>query len=320
MNKETSCIFHNNGGGVLSFESKGFLYFDQITTALCKDRSLPTISDRSDLAILICHNYREKQITERTLNHLGYNDYHILGQGIKRWDNIIKISLVLDFIKESRATYIMVLDGIDVAVCGDPSLVVERFRAIPECEMLCNAETVSYPSSAGLARSDPEAANKLELIENFERSHYDTKFSHLNAGCYIARRESLVEFLEAGWKIRNEIGRAKFNTDDQRVLRALHRRFYPRIQMDSTCRIFQCLYGVRKEDVSTTYSLSDSWSSRLRQAPLLLEKAHHIAVNEVRLVSRKVRRSGDSVSEGLQRRFPRQHEVLRRIKNRLIQG
>jgi len=88
--------------------------------------------------------------------------------------------------------------------------------------MLFNGELVSYP--------------KNDEIALFERScyHAESPFCYLNSGVWIARTEFLKEVIGDILSIRSSRPRS-----DQEIYRKLHKKYYPKIQVDSKCEIFQ---------------------------------------------------------------------------------
>jgi len=263
-------VLHNNGARKSTFKSRGYLYFDQITRQLLRDRDILMVaSPCTGVDIVVCHNLHSS-ITEATLKHVGAK-YHRLGTGLKSWENLLKIRLTLDFLERSTAEYILHLDGGDVAICGDPVTVVERFEARRDCELLLGAELEPWPGYQELRRCE-EDVDKIARIEQFERTHATGPYRHLNSGCYIGRRLFLRRFLNDAWDLRGFLHSPEFQGSDQVLFRELYRTHYPAVRLDERAEIFQCLFAVPRDQIRTKYLLSDGLCSRVKQASLVKQK------------------------------------------------
>ena len=251
---ETPLAFHANGGFRLPLINKGPVFADLIEQSFFQ-KAKKQFSTPSNLDILLCHNYPEAPLAERCLNHLGIAGYQVLGREISSFRNFYKIPLVLDHVKKhSTAEYILHLDARDVLLLDNPEKIVKRFITQFSCDILFNAEKGSHPSLfPGIPTEDQP---KIRAIEQFEQSTYPGPFFHLNSGCYIGKREAVIEMLEEA--VSHEGFLASYLHDDQGIFRDIHRRWYPRIQIDHPCRIFQCLYLIKREELKTSYPIR-SW-------------------------------------------------------------
>ena len=249
---KTPLVFHANGGFRLPLSNKGPVFADLIEQNFFQKKTR-TNSKPDNLDILLCHNYPEAPLAERCLNHLGMAGHQVLGKEISTFRNFYKISLVLDYVrKHSTADYILHLDARDVLLIDDPKMIVDRFIAQFSCDILFNAEKGSHPGIyPGIA---PDDQTKIRAIEQFEQSTYPGPFFHLNSGCYIGHRAAVIEMLEEA--VSQEGFLASFPNDDQGIIRDVHRRWYPRIQIDHQCLIFQCLYLMKKEELKTPYQIT----------------------------------------------------------------
>ena len=249
-------VFHANGGFNLPLINKGPVFADVIEQKIFQ-KETRQYSKPHNLDILLCHNYPGAPLAERCLNHLGIAGYHVLGQEISTFRNFYKLPLVLEYLtKHSTAEYILHLDARDVLLIDNPKIIVDRFLAKFSCDILFNAEKGSYPSIVlGIA---PEDQPKIRAIEQFEKSTYLGPFFHLNSGCFIGRRAAIIEMLEEA--VSQEGFLASFPDDDQGIIRDIHRRWYPRIQIDHQGQIFQCLYLMKKEELKIPYQIK-SWAT-----------------------------------------------------------
>lgn len=253
---ETPLVFHANGGFRLPLINKGPVYADVIEQCFFQKKK-KQFSSPKNLDILLCHNYPEAPLAERCLNHLGIAGYHVLGREISTFRNFYKIPLVLDYLKKhSTADYILHLDARDVLLIENPEIIVDRFITKFSCDILFNAEKGSHPGI--FFDIAPEDQAKIRAIEQFEKSTYTGPFFHLNSGCFIGHRAAIIEMLEEA--VSQEGFLVSFPNDDQGIIRDIHRRWYPRIQIDHQCQIFQCLYLMKMDELKTPYQIG-SWAT-----------------------------------------------------------
>jgi hypothetical protein len=283
--QDASLVFHDNGRPVLPELSQGHVYWNSLARQCFQDEKLAGSGRRpSDLEIIVCHNYRDTPDTVRSLEYLGINDFVHLGGDVPRlrWQNFIKLQLVLDHLQNNcSAKYILHLDAGDVLVAADPMIILQRFLEEFDCGALFNCEKISSPGShmrQGAAIPDAlsnknsfflnvammwfgnynlalDDVEKNFRIEAFERAHSNTVFPHLNSGCYIGRRDYLIELLSAAIAIKGFISTPSFNTSDQILVRENYRSHFPDLQIDDNCRIFQCMYLTNPAEVKSTYAL-----------------------------------------------------------------
>ena len=251
-NIETPLVFHANGGFRQPLINKGPVYAEVIEKCFFQKQK-KQYSKPKNLDILLCHNYPAVPLTERCLSHLGITGYQVLGRDISQFRNFYKIPLVLDYLKKhSTAEYILHLDARDVLLVDDPKIIVDRFTASFSCDILFNAEKGSNPGFAlGLPAEDQQ---KIQTIEQFEQSTYTGPFFYLNSGCFIGSRTAIVEMLEEA--VTQEGFLVSFPNSDQGIIRDIHRRWYPRIQIDHQCHIFQSLYRIKKEELKAPFPIS----------------------------------------------------------------
>ena len=100
----------------------------------------------------------------------------------------------------------------------------------------------------------------LSRIEEFEEATYQPPFQYLNAGCFIGRKECILDLFSEALRTRKQLQLSSrlyhgdcMHDDDQAVLRELHRRHYPRIQLDHGNKVFQNLYATERSEISARY-------------------------------------------------------------------
>lgn len=216
-----------------------------------------------DLDIVLCTTYASKQYTEKILEYLGINDFTVLGRNLESWKHIYKLELIIDHIeKHPRPGLLLHLDAPDVLVTGDLQPVVDCFNSDFDCDILFSAEKNSAPGSSTTREITESEVGFLSRIEAFEEANYQAPFQYLNAGCFIGRKEAILELFAEALRTREQLdlssrlhhGDYLYN-DDQLVLRELHRRHHPRIQLDHENMMFQNLYATQRSEVAARHPL-----------------------------------------------------------------
>jgi hypothetical protein len=178
-----------------------------------------------NITFLTWRNLPDQGSFEQSLSRLGYTCV-VLGQEIKRWENIAKIGLNREALARIDTEYVMACDSHDVVMLGDPAIVLDHFESIPGCEMLCNAEKNHWPR--GLYTKD------------FEEAVAEKPFCYLNSGVWIARTAFARELAEEATLVQPPQGWSG-GWDDQGVFKMLYQRHYPVMRVDDHCRVFQSL-------------------------------------------------------------------------------
>ena len=183
-----------------------------------------------------------------------------LGRQLEAWQHIQKLKLIVDYIEKNPEPRILLhLDAPDVLVIGDLRHTMDCFNSEFGCDLLLGAEKNSMPSLQSAVNLTDRDARFLNRIEQFERAIYRYPFQHLNAGCFIGSKESILElFSEAlnsrkQWRLSSRMWHGDLmHDDDQVVLRELHRKNYPRIQIDHENKVFQNLYATKRSEISAS--------------------------------------------------------------------
>jgi hypothetical protein len=227
-----------------------------------RDKSLKGQLQRpADLDIVLCTTRATKQYTENILEYLGIDDFVVLGRHLEAWKHIYKLELIVDYIKNNPQPELLLhLDAPDVLVIGDLQAAVDHFHSDFDCDLLFGAEKNSAPGSKTTGGIMPSEVRFLSRIETFEEASYQAPFQYLNAGCFIGRKEYILDVFSEALRTRKQMnlssrlgyGDYMYN-DDQLVLRELHRKHYPRIQLDHRNRIFQNLYATTKSEISAKH-------------------------------------------------------------------
>ena len=127
----------------------------------------------------------------------------------------------------------------DVLLLKDANGIIDAFENDFDCDMLFNGELISYPENEELA--------------NFEKSIYkESPFRYLNSGVWIAKTEFLNEVIGDILEFRSSRPKS-----DQEIYRKLHRKYFPRVQVDNKCKIFQCTCSAQKKFLRQSQWASD---------------------------------------------------------------
>lgn len=257
-------IFHNNGKLRVFVDRKRFqLNFGPANCLLLESllRQQSGLKGKlrkpADLDIVLCTTQAAKQYTENILEYLGISDFVVLGRSLENWKHIYKLELIVDHIRSNPEPGLLLhLDAPDVLVTGDLQPVVDCFLSDFKCDLLFGAEKNSAPGSRTTRGITKPEVGFLSRIEEFEEANYPPPFQYLNAGCFIGRKECILDLFSEALHTRRTLqlgsrlhhGDYMYN-DDQLVLRELHRKHYPRIQLDHGNRIFQNLYATRRSEI-----------------------------------------------------------------------
>ena len=231
---------------------------------LFKDKSLKgQLQKPDDLDIVLCSTHLAKQYTENILEYLGINDFRVLGKDLENWKHIYKLQLIVDHIKRyPKPELLLHLDAPDVLVVDDLQAAVDSFHADFECDLLFGAEKNSAPGSKTTRDITESEVRFLSRIEAFEEAAYEHPFCYLNAGCFIGRKEYILDLFSEALHTRKHLqlssrlhhGDYMYN-DDQLVLRELHRIHYPRVQIDHGNIIFQNLFAIERSEIFANHRM-----------------------------------------------------------------
>jgi predicted O-methyltransferase YrrM len=183
-----------------------------------------------DLTIITWHSGARPAkpcgVLEKSLQRLGVEPL-VLGRGLTPWQNIAKFRLTAEALERVTTPFVMGVDSCDAVVVGDPAVLTQGFRQHFACDLLFNAtgsrcwpelpEFVAFESSlplAGIARG----------------RHW------LNSGVFIGRTDFCRDFFR---QMAAETPVARYEYSDQAVIKQAWPRWYPRVQIDYQCLLFQ---------------------------------------------------------------------------------
>ena len=288
-------ILHDNGRTRAFVDSRrlvpnlGPVYCRVLKKEVLADRRLRghAVKPRT-LDVVLCSTRPSKQYTERGLDALGIDGYVVLGRNLSEWKHVHKIQLVLDYvIRHPGPELLLHLDATDVLVVGELQTATDVFQNEFSCDLLFGAEKGSAPGSNTTAGITTVEKSFIERIEEFERDTYRAPACHLNAGCFIGRKEAIRELFtkvlkdRESWPISSELSNGNLLADDdQLILRELHRTHHPRVQIDHQNAVFQNLFAIKRSELAV--------DRRVVHGPtFFVELLKHLAF----LIGNRVRRS-----------------------------
>jgi hypothetical protein len=148
------------------------------------------------------------------------NKCTVMGSDIKEWNNVKKISLIIDFLKLNKTEYILSCDSSDVVIFSLDK-IIEKFLN-KSCEILFNAEKNVWPRGY-----------------NNEKEWFREPFCYLNAGVCIGKRESMLQFYEQCLSLI-----MPNDQSEQKIVKQTFYKWYPKILIDDDCSVFQTLNGI----------------------------------------------------------------------------
>jgi hypothetical protein len=212
---------------------------------LCKKET------KDELTIITWNSTGLKGYCEQSLEKWGL-DYLTLGEDIRNWRNVNKITTALEIIDSIKTPYVMALDCFDVIVLRDPYEAVEKFKTM-DCDMLFNGEKNYYPDYGLMATGNYAITDKWK---KYEISLAKSEWKFLNSGTFIVKtqfyKEFLIKCLERYDTIKNSAESLplpqnpsykkypdfKISNSDQLIAHWMHYDYYPRIKIDYKMEIF----------------------------------------------------------------------------------
>jgi hypothetical protein len=143
-----------------------------------------------------------------------------------------KPHLLHENLNEVTTKYIMGWD-VDIFFTDHPNRVVERFENEFDCEWLFNAENTCFP----MTRPRRQAMGLYRKWKEHTDLVGDSPFKYLNSGLFIAKVDFFREIFE------DIINTPLFEDQtDQGQFHQVYKKYFPQMQIDYGCRIFQSLY------------------------------------------------------------------------------
>lgn len=173
-----------------------------------------------DVQIITWNNTNKKGMLELSLDHLGV-PYVTLGQGIKKWQNFMKIELTINQINKLTANYIIGIDSFDALVINDPNIIIDRFKTLKHNMIfnygITNFPPIGYPNlNAGVWVGKKETALRL-FSKSLENKKIVTKLTNMawREQPYIKYAAKLLESeigVDSKYEIFQVINRKNFSS------------------------------------------------------------------------------------------------------------
>ena len=261
----TSPVFlHSHGWGPHPEKTKMFHIFNQIKQKLLSEPSQKTGSI-PDLTIIAFNNKKQKYALEECLDHFEV-PYLCLGKNVKKFNLADKLDLTFEALKNIKTKYILAADAKDVLMLDHPNKALEIFKKEFNCKMLFQASLIHFPT-----------INTKE----FEESVAKTRFRYLNAGLMIGETEFVRKMFNKAAEIMS-----KKKTEwyfDQEIFKRFYKKYYPQIQIDQECRIFQSL-----KRVNIAFHNNDCYTPILKGYPYFLNYIYSVTKRHLKTVKKKM--------------------------------
>lgn len=176
------------------------------------------------------YNNKPLGLFEKSLSKRGLAA-SVLGENVIPWKNCLKLPLLVNHLKLLDKPYVLIADSSDVILCKKIDDIIERFERF-ECDALFNGEKISWPVL-------PYHLSKFE-----PSLHPDC---YLNAGLWLARTEFALELATAA---RDAWVPDNLAHSEQVHFKYVYPQFYPRMQVDSRCEIFQGMNRVTDDEIN----------------------------------------------------------------------
>lgn len=175
-----------------------------------------------DLTIVTWNNTNKKGCFELQLDTLGMN-YLCLGQNLKWTTNQLKPLTLKQEIPHIKTKYVLCADSFDVLILDDLHDLIARFSKF-DTGVLFNATCCVFPY-----------LNNHRQIE--QELCPEPPFQFFNSGLFVGETQFVASLLEA-----LPFDDPEFRNSDQYLFRQVYHKWYPDIQIDWCCEMFQIMY------------------------------------------------------------------------------
>ena len=254
--EKLSEIRTNNSKKAFDFSECDIFTFDNLgTTGMlfdsCQELGVPIVnlgepSLFEELKSKYVPGEKWKWVSEGTTSRLKLkNDFLLMH----------KLFAIYDYLQSNQTKqYFFFFDQSDVTLTNSPSEKLEVFKD-KQCGMLFNAESrCMYWPMIMRRHKQYRDVNKYFVsygdIKEFEASTYkdcyvsnEAPLRFLNSGGFVARRDYYVEWFNKYKSFLTEF----IHLNDQTVMHHFHFLYYPEIQIDHKCEIFQCMGPAKTE-------------------------------------------------------------------------
>ncbi len=186
-----------------------------------------------ELTILTWNNGNEGMgLLERSLSHLGIPGL-VTGAGIREWVNSThKPLLTAEAVNTIETEYVMGIDSRDAILLGDPRAILDTFNSAFDAELVFSADQLNWPN-----------LKRFRSFENDIPGASASEFRYLNSGAWIGRTRFCREFFAAAARTAPAPEAPEV---DQGIFKQVFQIYYPKVQLDYRCAMFQNLGFVAK--------------------------------------------------------------------------
>jgi len=203
----------------------------------------------SNVTIVLVHDFPRAPLTETSLRYVGIEEYVVVRPPCgRRFRNTDKLRALVGWLGSGACSteYVLYLDSSDVFIRNDPAIAVRLLDQL-QGDLLFSSEQTPYVYECmpDVRAWTDGVADALSLPRRY-----------LNAGVFVGRRAFLREVLETAvayatdddlshrelvaairaGTLRGRLPRFPCGCgSDQAILRYLHPRFFPRMQVDYGC-------------------------------------------------------------------------------------
>lgn len=183
---------------------------------------LPPLDNDAPNLVVCCYNTAKGSILQTHCRDNGVEVLNLATVGI-RYEKWNRYKMLIEYCKTTTFPLVLFVDAADSLLVGKLSNLTKVFEE-RGCELLFSAEKNHFPARCP--------------TKEFEQAHAKAPYCYLNAGGCVGKAE-FIAYLDTEWK----------PVEDQGWCKSLYQNYYPKIQVDDSCRAFQCLYGVGSEEL-----------------------------------------------------------------------
>jgi hypothetical protein len=192
-----------------------------------------------DLTIFTWNNgHTAMGVFEKSMEHLGI-PCMVLGHGIKNWENSKhKPILTYEALKDIKTEYIMGVDSRDAILIGDPKLIMKKFINDFKSDLIFSADLMNWPNIPEFKKFEDKCAES-----------FNSDYKYLNSGAFIGKRDFCLEFFKVASQTKPS---PKAPKADQGIFKRLFMDYYPKVQLDYKCQLFQNIGFVFRKTLEIT--------------------------------------------------------------------
>jgi hypothetical protein len=176
------------------------------------------------LSVVTFTSFRFPGSAELSLHHLGV-EIDVVRPRVGKWDHMLKISLMKEYLDGLEADYVLFLDSHDTFVTSDILGIVDAFKKL-DCKLLFQADALDWPAYA------------TEFYDGIAAK--DAAYRYLCSGIFIGETAFLRRVVARAVETA-PIG----DYGDQAIYKQVFPEFHPEARLDYQCELFQPLTDYR---------------------------------------------------------------------------